>query len=45
MRTRLTAEYLNTMRRRAIWAEADALCIPAFMTPLWRMFYAKGDEK
>jgi hypothetical protein len=39
--TRLSREYLTNMRRRAIWAEADMLNLPAFATPLWRQFYGK----
>jgi hypothetical protein len=26
---------------RAIWKQAEEMCIPAFMTPLWRATYGK----
>ena len=31
----------NEARRLAILAQAEALGVPAFMTPLWRWHYAR----
>lgn len=27
--------------RKEIWAQAEEMCIPAFMTPLWQAKYGK----
>jgi len=40
---RMTRKQIAALRR-AIWQQAEDMCIPAFMTPLWQAAYAKRRE-